>query len=63
MAEADAGLPEATDRLREAIELLTDDRDERCRCQLRLGQLLMIAGDRDGAETTLLQRAIDESEG
>jgi DNA-binding CsgD family transcriptional regulator len=62
MAEADAGVPEAMERLREAIELLGDDHDERCRCRLRLGQLQMIAGDRDGALATL-QRALEESDG
>jgi len=50
--EADAGLPEAADRLREAMRLSVLP-DERARCALRLGQLLMVAGDRAGAGVLL----------
>jgi len=50
--EADAGLPEAADRLREAMRLSALP-DERARCALRLGQLLMVAGDRAGAGVLL----------
>ena len=61
MAEADAAVPEAAARLREAMELAGSP-DERARCALRLGQLMMIGGDRDGAEH-LLARAIEDSAG
>lgn len=59
-AEADAGLPEAADRLREAMRLASDP-DDRARCALRLGQLMMVGGDRAGAQTVLSEAIVGAS--